>query len=183
PKFPLVAAAVKAGRISGENADRLADLEKQLTKYAQKVGQSTQYKDLVLAAFEPILVDAAETSNPDTFSKAKQRWMDRIAYEMDPDGPSPAVALRKQADNALKTKDCGDGSGVISMHATPEVYAAFKTLKTHQRNWDGKTPFIPEDIAAFLHVDLDPTDLDDDNDSSHTITQDQQDTDFDPDEV
>lgn len=183
PKFPLVAEAIAEGRVSAENADRLANMEKQLTKYARTVGQSTLYKDQVLAAFEPVLVDAAETSTPDAFSKAKQRWMDRIAYEMDPDGPSPSQALRKQADNALKTKDCGDGSGVISMHATPEVYAAFKTLKTHQHNWDGKTPFIPEDIAAFLHVDPDPTGLDDASDSPQPADQKEQNSDFDPDKV
>src|SRR5699024_10156838 len=97
----------------------------------------------------------AETSSPDTLSKAKHRWMERIAYEIDVDGPSPSQVLRKQADNAIKSKDCSDGIGVISMHATPSVFAAFKTLMAHQRNWDGKAPFIPEDVAAFLHVEPD----------------------------
>ena len=184
PKFPLVAEAMSASRISSENADRLVDLDKELTKYARRVGQSTEYKDLVLAAFEPVLTEAAEISDPNTFSKAKQRWLDRIAYEMDPDGPPPSETLKNQADNALKTRDCGDGSGMISMHATPAVYAAFKTLKTYQRNWDGKTPFIPEDIADFLHVDSDPTDVGEKTDvTGHASTQGDDDAEFDPDEI
>lgn len=182
PKFPLLADALTEGRLSGENANRIVDLDKGLTEYARKVGKSTQYKDLVLQAFEPTLVEAAESSNPDTFSKAKQRWMDRIAHEIDPDGPSPSEALRKQADNAIKTQNKGDGSGVISMHATPSVFAAFKTLMIHQRNWDGKSPFIPEDIAAFLYVDSDPTDIDEEEPAAEP-DQNRQDTEFDPDEV
>lgn len=182
PKFPLLAAALNEGRLSAEMADRIVDLDEQLTKYARKVGQPTDYKDQVLKAFEPTLVEASEASNPDVFSKAKQRWLERIAYEIDPDGPSPSQALRKQADNAVKCKQSGDGSGIISMHATPAVFASFKTLMTHQRNWDGKAPFIPEDIAAFLHVEADPTESDDDQpEIDQETAQDQHE--FDPDEI
>src|SRR5699024_3314776 len=180
PKFPAFAQAMARGQIAGENADRIIDLDKQLTKYAHKVGKPTDYKDMVLQAFEPTLIEAAETSSPDTLSKAKHRWMERIAYEIDIDGPPPSQVLRKQADNAIKSKDCGDGSGVISMHATPPVFAAFKTLMTHQRNWDGKAPFIPEDIATFLHVESEPPHADNDDNGTNTT---ENDAEFDPKEV
>ena len=179
PKFPAFAQAMARGQIAGENADRIIDLDKQLTKYARKVGKPTDYKDMVLQAFEPTLIEVAETSSPDALSKAKHRWMERIAYEIDIDGPSPSQVLRKQADNAIKSKDCGDGSGVISMHATPSVFAAFKTLIAHQRNWDGKAPFIPEDIAAFLHVEPDAPAAD--NNANDANTNDE--AEFDPEEI
>lgn len=180
PKFTAFAKAMAQGRVTGENADRIIDLDKQLTKYARKVGKPTDYKDVVLQAFEPTLIEVAETSSPDTLSKAKHRWMERIAYEIDVDGPSPSQVLRKQADNAIKSKDCGDGSGVISMHATPSVFAAFKTLMAHQRNWDGKAPFIPEDVAAFLHVEPDTPAADGNEDDASTNEDDAK---FDPEEV
>src|SRR5699024_8819540 len=83
PKFTASEHAMAQGRITGENADRIIDLDKQLTKYARKVGKPTDYKDVVLQAFEPTLIEVAETSSPDTLSKAKHRWMERIAYEID----------------------------------------------------------------------------------------------------
>src|SRR5699024_8270035 len=128
PKFPSVAEAFAEGRIPGENVDRIIALDNDLTKYATEVGESREFKDAVLAAFEPTLVEAGEAASPEELGKAKKHWMDRVAYEMNADGPSPSEALRKQPDNAIKTKDFPTGGGRIWMDATPAVYATFKNF-------------------------------------------------------
>lgn len=150
PKFPSIAEAFVEGRIPGENVDRIIALDNDLTKYATEVGESRDFKDAVLVAFEPTLVEAGEAASPEELGKAKKHWMDRVAYEMNADGPSPSEALRKQPDNAIKTKDFPTGGGRIWMDATPAVYATFKNFGLHMLNFDGTPPDIPQDLADFL---------------------------------
>src|SRR5699024_11953499 len=66
------------------------------------------------------------------------------------------------------------------MHATPTFFAAYKTLMSHQRNCDGKAPFIAEDVAAFLHVEPDTPAADGNEDDASTNEDDAK---FDPEEV
>ena len=150
PVFARMAAAFINGRIPAENIDRFINLDQDLVDYAAKTGQTTDYKNAVLQAFEPTLVETAETSTPDEVSRVKKRWVDRIAHAMNADGPSPSQTLRKQPDNAIKTRDNADGSGHISMHATPDLYAKFKNFKLHMLNHHGTPPDIPEGIAALF---------------------------------
>ncbi|GAA2026966.1 hypothetical protein GCM10009720_03310 [Yaniella flava] len=150
PVFARMAAAFINGRIPAENIDRFINLDQDLTDYAAKTGQTTDYKNAVLQAFEPTLVETAETSTPDEVSRVKKRWVDRIAHAMNADGPSPSKTLRKQPDNAIKTRDHADGSGHISMHATPDLYAQFKNFKLHMLNHHGTPPDIPDGIAALF---------------------------------
>lgn len=166
PKLAHVAQAFSDGRISGENLDRIISLDQELTKYAHKVGKDTRYKDEVLAAFEPSLVDAAETSTPDELSKAKQRWASTIAHAIDPDGPPVAEAVRKRADNAINTKTMPDGSGRIWMHATNEVYIMFQDFGLKQLNGSGTTVELPQDLIDLLRVQQDT--LEDENEDSES---------------
>src|SRR5690625_4737505 len=162
PTFLDIAKSYAAGRISGENLDRIVSLDQDLTKYVQKTKALPEDKRDVLAAFEPALVDAAETATPDEFSKAKARWADRIAHALDPDGPPVAHALRKQADNAIRTQNMADGSGKISIHATPELYALFKNWSLHQLNFNGTAIEISQEHLDLLKTDTadDPTPAD-----------------------
>ena len=153
PRFPQLAASFTAGHLPGENADRILTMDKDLTKYASKVGKSTELKDRIMQAMESGLVEAGETDSPEELSQTKHRWMDRIAYEISPDGPSPAQALAIQADNALRTRRNADGSGRIWMDTTPEVFAKFNNLLLHQANFNGSTPDICPEIAELLAVD------------------------------
>src|SRR5699024_4670293 len=138
------------GRIPAENIDRFINLDQDLVDYAAKTGQTTDYKNAVLQAFEPTLVETAETSTPDEVSRVKKRWVDRIAHAMNADGPSPSQTLRKQPDNAIKTRANPDGSGHISMHATPDLYAKFKNFGLRMLNHHGTPPDIPDGIAALF---------------------------------
>lgn len=159
PTFPKLAESFTAGRLPSENADRLVGMDKDLTKYAKESGKTTEFKDQIMHAFEHGLVEAGEASSPEELSQQKRRWMDRIAHEISPDGPSPAQVLAKQADNALKTRGQPDGSGRIWMDATPEVYAKFKNFILHQSNFNGKAPVISPELAELLNTDTTP-DLD-----------------------
>src|SRR5699024_5276738 len=114
--------------ISRKKLDCTIALDSDVTKYATDVGESRVFKDAVLFAFEPTRVEAGEAASPEEWGKAKKHWMDRVAYEMNADGPSPSEALRKQPDNAIKTKDFPTGGGRIWMDATPAVYATFKNF-------------------------------------------------------
>ncbi|NWN87778.1 MAG: HNH endonuclease [Micrococcaceae bacterium] len=160
PVFARMAAAFINGRIPAENIDRFIAMDQDLVDYAAKTGQTTDYKNAVLQAFEPTLVETAETSTPDEVSRVKKRWVDRIAHAMNADGPSPSQTLRKQPDNAIKTRDHADGSGHISMHATPDLYAQFKNFKLHMLNHHGTPPDLPDEIAALF-----PTQNKGDNDA------------------
>lgn len=159
PKFPKLAAAFTAGKLPTDNVDRFVGMDKDLIKYAEKSGQSTDFKDQVLQALEGSLVEACEDASPEEFSQQKRRWLDRIANEISPDGPSPAEVLAKQADNALRTRGQPDGSGRIWMDATPEVYAKFKNFILHQSNFKGQTPVISPELAELFNTDTTP-DLD-----------------------
>lgn len=164
PKLRLVARSFADGDMSAENADRIIALDQDLTKYARKVGQTSAYKDEVLRAFEPTLVEAGESATPDELSEAKSRWANKIANAIDPDGPPVADALRKEADNAIKTQNYTDGSGRIWTHVTAPVYAAFKNFCLHQLNKNGTPVKIDEGLLDFLQVfdqDLDEVSWDD----------------------
>lgn len=159
PKFSQLAASFTEGRLPGENADRVVSMDKDLTKYATKTGESVERKDLIMQALEPGLIEAGEHASPEELSQTKQRWMDRIAHELNPDGPSPAQALAKTADNALRTRRNADGSGRIWMDATPAVFAKFNTFVLHQSNFKGQAPNLDPKIADLLNADTTP-DLD-----------------------
>src|SRR5690625_5018265 len=150
PKLLKVATAFAEGTIPAENLDRIISLDQDLTKYVHKVDTTPEFKDEVLAAFEEALVEAAETATPDELSQAKARWANKIAHAIDPDGPPVAEAIRKQADNAIRTQNMADGSGKISMHATAPVYAAFKNWALHQLNYHGTQVDVPQDLLDLL---------------------------------
>ena len=156
PIFPKLAESFTAGRLPGENADRLVGMDKDLIEYAKKSGKTTEFKDQIMHVFEHGLLEAGESASPEELSQQKRRWMDRIAHEISPDGPSPAQLLSKQADNALKTRGRPDGSGRIWMDATPEVYAKFKNFILHQSNFNGKAPVISPELAELLNSDTTP---------------------------
>lgn len=155
PKLPLLAKSFAKGKLSAENADRIVEMDRDLTKYAHKVGQAPAYKDDVMKAFEPTLVEAGESATPDELSQSKRRWTNRIAHAICPDGPPVAELLRKQADNALHTKSEPDGSGRIWMHATPDFYAEFKNFCLHQMKLNGTPAHIPEELLVFFKNDTD----------------------------
>src|SRR5690625_3592828 len=172
PTFLDIAKSYAAGRISGENLDRIISLDQDLTKYVHKTKALPEDKRDIMAAFEPALVNAAETATPDELSKAKTRWADRIAHALDADGPPVAEAIRKQADNAIWTKNMADGSGKIGMHATPEVYALFKNWALHQLNFHGTPIEIPqEDLDLLKTEESDPTPADTFNDINDLKSQ------------
>src|SRR5699024_2590534 len=79
PAMPEMAASFAEGNISGENLDRIVGLDQDLTKYVHKTNALPEDKADVMAAFEPALVDAAETVTPDELSKEKTRWANLIA--------------------------------------------------------------------------------------------------------
>ena len=161
PRLPQLAEAFKEGTIPAENLDRIVALDQQLTKYVRRVRKDPEYKDAILREFEPTLIEAAESSTPDAFSAAKSRWADRIAHHIDPDGPPLTDTLRKKPDNAVKTQDYSDGSGRISMHATPEVYAEFKNFAVNQLNKNGAPVKLDDALTEFLSAEDDePNDPD-----------------------
>src|SRR5690625_2764196 len=153
PDMVKVAKSFAEGNIPVENLDRIISLDQDLTKYVRKTKALPEDKQAVMAAFEPALVDAAETATPDELSKAKTRWADRIAHALDADGPPVAHTIRKQADNAIWTKNMADGSGKIGMHATPEVYALFKNWALHQLNFHGTPIEISQEHLDLLKTD------------------------------
>ncbi|GAA4476179.1 hypothetical protein GCM10023190_13150 [Enteractinococcus fodinae] len=153
PNLLKVAESFAEGKISGENLDRIISMDKDLTKYVHKTKALPGIKRDILLAFEDALVDAAETLTPDELSEAKTRWANKIAHAIDPDGPLVSDALRKQPDNALRTQNLADGSGKISMHATPAVYAAFKNWSLHQLNFNGTPVEIPQEVLDLLATD------------------------------
>lgn len=152
PKLPKIAEAFAQGRIPSENLDRIMQFDDDLNTYSHKVGKTPEYKDEVLQAFEPTLVEAAETATPEEITQAKHRWLEKIAHHIDADGPPPSTTLKKQPDNALRIRSHRDGSSTVSMHIEP-VWAAFvKEFLNTNLNFKGKTPFLPEDIENLYRA-------------------------------
>src|SRR5690625_4231835 len=172
PDMLKIAKSFADGNTPAENLDRIISLDQDLTKYVHKTKALPEDKRDIMAAFEPALVDAAETATPDELSKAKTRWADRIAHALDADGPPVAEAIRKQADNAIWTKNMADGSGKIGMHATPAVYALFKNWALHQLNFHGTPIEIPQEHLDLLKTEeSDPTPADTFNDINDLKSQ------------
>lgn len=151
PKLPKIAESFKNGMISGENLDRVIRMDEDLTKYSSKVGIDPGYKDAALLAFEPTLVEAAQSSNPDTFNTARKRWANTIAHRICPDGPPLADAFRKQGDNVLRDQAYADGSGKVWMHLTPTVFAEYKSFAVEQLNNNGAPVKVDDNLTAFLY--------------------------------
>jgi hypothetical protein len=158
PAMPEMAASFADGKVPGENLDRIVGMDQDMTKYVQKTNASPEDKADVMAAFAPALVDAAETATPDELSKEKTRWANAIAHALDPDGPPVAEAIRKQADNAIRTRSYADGSGLISMHATGPVFAQFKNWSLYQVNGNGTQVELDSDLIDLLKTDNDEDD-------------------------
>ncbi|HEY4577519.1 MAG TPA: HNH endonuclease signature motif containing protein, partial [Yaniella sp.] len=152
PAMPELAASFAKGNISGENLDRIVGLDQDLTKYVHKTNALPEDKADVMAAFEPALVDAAETATPDELSKEKTRWANLIAHALDPDGPPVADAIRKQADNALRTRRYADGSGRATMHMTPALFALFQNWSLHQLNANGTAVELDPEVINLLNT-------------------------------
>ncbi|HLS00462.1 MAG TPA: HNH endonuclease signature motif containing protein, partial [Beutenbergiaceae bacterium] len=153
PAMPEMAESFADGKVSGENLDRIVGLDQDLTKYVHKTNALPEDKADVMAAFAPALVDAAETATPDELSKEKTRWANLIAHALDPDGPPVADAIRKQADNAIRTRRYADGSGRATMHMTPALYALFKNWCLHQLNANGTPVPIDPGLIDLLKTD------------------------------
>lgn len=155
PVFPEIAEALRSGLVPRDNAERIMTLDEDLTKYSQKVGQPRSRKDAALAAFEPNMAEAAQAATPEELSKAKQRWLEQMAHWVCADGPPPSLALQKQPDNALRTREHSDGSATFSVHATPALATAFKNFALHQLNLTGTPVRIPESILNLIQVSQD----------------------------
>ena len=121
-------------------------MDEDLAKYAAIVDQTSEYKDLVLQAFETTLQEAAETATPEEITQAKQRWFERIAYHIDADGPSPSQAFKKQPDNALYLRSHNDGTATVSMHMDPVWAAVCQEFLNTKLNYKGNKPLLPENI-------------------------------------
>ena len=152
PVFNGLAKSLAAGRLPIENADKIIALDEDLTKYSEKTHQPAERKDLALQAFESTLIEAGEAATPDELSKTKHRWLNHIAHWVCPDGPSPAQAMAKQADNELRMREHADGSATYSMHATTEASAVFKNFMLHQLNFNGSPVKIPEKVFSLLNT-------------------------------
>lgn len=168
PKFPKIAKAYAAGRIPTENLDRIMQLDSDLTKYSSLVGQTSEYKDLVLQAFEPTLVEAAEAISPEAMTKSKHRWAQRLAHAIDDDGPPLSEAFKKRPDNAIHDRAHTDGSGTIWMHMDPAWFASYKEFKTTNLNYKGNTPLLPEPITNLYQAAAEANKAANDDDASNT---------------
>lgn len=146
PKLPNIAASYASGNIPGENLDRIASFDEDLTKYSAAVGSPLDYKDRVIQAFEPTLLEAAETTSPEELSQARQRWTEQAVHHIDADGPPPTEALKKKPDNALHLRTHADGTATASMHMDPTWAAFLKEFLNTNLNYKGKKPLLPENI-------------------------------------
>jgi len=155
PKLPGLAASYAAGNIPSENIDRIIQMDEDLTKYSTAVGQTPDYKDEVLQAFEPTLVEAAESVTPEEISQAKQRWLERITHHIDADGPPLSETLKKQPDNALQLRTHKDGSATASMHMDPVWTAVVKEFLNTNLNYKGNKPLLPENIENLYKAAAD----------------------------
>lgn len=152
PIFQDLAQSLTAGRLPIENADRIIALDEDLTKYSQKTQQPIDRKNQALQKFEPTMVEAGEAATPDELSKAKHRWLNHIAHWVCPDGPSPAEARVKEADNELRMREHGDGSTTYSMHVTSEASIVMKNFMLHQLNFNGAPVRISKRVLNLLNV-------------------------------
>ncbi len=152
PIFQDLAKSMAKGKLPIENADKIIDLDEDLTKYSNKTRQPLERKDQVLEVFEPTMVETAESSTPDELSNVKKRWIEEIAHWISPDGPSPAQAFAKEADNALRCREQADGSSVFSMHASPAVSARFKNWMLQQLDFHGTPARISDDALKLLDL-------------------------------
>lgn len=152
PKLPNIAASYASGNIPGESLDRIVSLDEDLTKYSGSIGRALDYKNQVIRAFEPTLLEAAETASPEELSQARQRWAEQIVHHIDVDGPPPTEALKKKPDNALHLRSHDDGSATASLHMEP-VWAAFlKEFLNTNLNYKGKKPLLPENIENLYEA-------------------------------
>lgn len=152
PIFKGLAKSLAAGRLPVENADKIMALDEDLTKYSQKTNQPVERKDQVLQVFEPTMVEAGEAATPDELSKAKHRWLNHTAHWVCPNGPSPARAMTKEADNELRMREHSDGSATYSMHATADASASFKNFMLHQLNFNGTPVKISDKVLNLLTI-------------------------------
>src|SRR5699024_8897748 len=140
PKLLCLASLYAGGNVPRENIDRIIQMDEDLTQYSTAVGQTSDYKDQVLQAFEPTLVEAAESVTPEEISQAKQRWLERITHHIDADGPPLSETLKKQPDNALQLRTHKDGSATASMHMDPVWTAVVKEFLNTNLNYKGNKP-------------------------------------------
>lgn len=152
PKLPNIAASYAAGNIPGESLDRIAAFDEDLTKYSNTVKRPLDYKDRVIRAFEPTLLEAAESASPEELSQARQRWAEQVAHHIDADGPPPSDALKKKPDNALHLRSHEDGSATASMHMDPVWAATLKEFLNTNLNYKGKKPLLPENIENLYEA-------------------------------
>src|SRR5699024_11760777 len=110
------------------------------------VGQTPDYKDEVLQAFEPTLVEAAESLTPEEISQAKQRWLERITHHIDADGPPLSETLKKQPDNALQLRTHKDDSDTASKHMDPVWTAVANDFLNTNLNYNSNKPLLHEHI-------------------------------------
>ena len=157
PIFEKLAESMVQGSLPVENADKLIDFDEDLIKYSQKTHQPLERKDRVLAIFEPVMVETAESTTPDELSKVRKRWLEEMAHWICADGPSPARAFAKEADNALKYRDQSDGSAIFSMHATPAVTANFKNWMLQQLDFAGSPVLISDEALKLFEFLTSPT--------------------------
>lgn len=155
PTLEKLATAFHEGSISAENLDRIVWLDQDLTKYVRSTKARPEDKDAVLRHFEPTLVEAAESSNPDAFNAARRRWAEKMAHSLDADGPPIAQTLRKKPDNIIRDQAYADGSGRVSAHLTPEIFAEYKNFVVNQLNRNG-TPLKPDpSLIEWLYTPAD----------------------------
>ena len=152
PRLPNIAASYAAGRISGENLDRIAAFDDDLTKYSNTVKRPLDYKDQVIQAFEPTLLQAAESASPEELSQARHRWTEQAAHHIDADGPPPSEAIKKKPDNALHLRSHDDGSATASMHMDPIWAATLKEFLNTNLNYKGNKPLLPENIENLYEA-------------------------------
>jgi len=150
PIFKGLAESLASGKLPLENADKIIDLDEDLTKYSNKTKQPLARKDQVLQAFEPTMVEAGEAATPDELSKAKHRWLVHTAHWVCQDGPSPSQVLVKEADNELRMREHADGSATYSMHASADASVAFKNFMLHQLKFNGSPVRISDKVFNLL---------------------------------
>lgn len=152
PKLPNIAASYASGNIPGESLDRIAAFDEDLTKYSAAVGRPLDYKDQVIQAFEPTLLEAAESASPEELSQARRRWTEQVVHHIDADGPPPTEALKKKPDNALHLRSHDDGSATASMHMDPAWAAVLKEFLNTNLNYKGNKPLLPENIENLYEA-------------------------------
>src|SRR5699024_6175103 len=114
--------------------------------------RSSDLKDQVIQAFEPTLLQAAESASPEELSQARHRWTEQAAHHIDADGPPPSEAIKKKPDNALHLRSHDDGSTTASMHIDPIWAATLKEFLNTNLNYKGNKPLLPENIENLYEA-------------------------------